>query len=68
MINEKDFFYKYLKVKIEERIQRVEVLGLVIELKKFFDDDKYIEIDKDIVVIGKFKLNGKVMIDIFFYY
>lgn len=67
-INEKDLLHKHPKVKTEERTQRVEVLGPVIELKKPSDDDKHTEIDKDIVVTGKPKLNGKVMIDTSFHY
>lgn len=67
-INEKDSLHNHPKVKTEERTQRVEVLGPVIELKKPSDDDKHTEIDKDIVVTGKPKLNGKVMIDTSFHY
>ena len=67
-VNEKDPHHQHPKVKTEERTQRVEVLGPVIEVKKPSDDDKQTEIDKDIVVTGKPKLNGKVMIDTSFHY
>ena len=67
-VNGKDPLHKHPKVKHEERTQRVEVLGPVIELKKPSDDDKQTEIDKDIVVTGKPKLNGKVTIDTSFHY
>ena len=67
-VNGKDPLHKHLKVKTEERTQRVEVLGPVIELKKPSVDDKQTEIDKDIVVTGKPKLNGKVTIDTSFHY
>lgn len=67
-VNGKDPPQKHPKVKAEERTQRVEVLGPVIELKKPSDDDKQTEIDKDIVVTGKPKLNGKVTIDTSFHY
>ena len=66
--NGKDPLHKLPKVKTEKRTQRVEVLDPVIELKKPSDDDKQTEIDKDIVVTGKPKLNGKVTIDTSFHY
>ena len=47
----------------EERTQRVEVLGPVIDIKKPLDQNKQTEIDKEIVVTGKPKLNGKLTID-----
>ena len=66
--NRKDPLQKHPKIKTEERTQRVEVLGPVIELKKPSHDDKQTEIDKDIVVTGKPRLNGKVTIDTSFHY
>ena len=66
-INGKGPIHKHPKVETEERTQRVEVLGPVIELKKPSDEDKK-EIDKEIVVTGKPRLTGKVMIDTSFHY
>lgn len=67
-VSGKDPLHKPLKVKTEERTQRVEVLGPVIELKNPSDEDKETEINKEIVVTGKPKLNGKVLIDTSFHY
>lgn len=66
----KDPIHKLPKVNKEERIQRVEVLGPVIKLNKSLDEheNEETEINKDIVVTGKPKLNGKVMIDTTFQY
>lgn len=67
-VNGKNPLNKHPKVESEERTQRVEVLGPVIELKKPSNEDKQTEIDKEIVVTGKPKLNGKVIIDTSFHY
>ena len=67
-VDGKSPLHKHPKVKTEERTQRVEVLGPVIELKKPSNDDKQTEIDKDIVVTGKPKVNGNVTIDTSFHY
>ncbi|XP_078344576.1 uncharacterized protein LOC144630152 isoform X3 [Oculina patagonica] len=66
--NEEDPTNKPPKVRHEERTQRVEVLGPVIELKKPADENEQTEINKEIVVTGKPKLNGKVTIDTTFQY
>lgn len=66
--NEKDPTNKPPKFRHEERTQRVEVLGPVIELKKPSDENGQTEINKEIVVTGKPKLNGKVTIDTTFQY
>lgn len=66
--NEKHPINKTPKIRHEERTQRVEVLGPVIEIKKPSDENEQTEINKEIVVTGRPKLNGKVTIDTTFQY
>ncbi|XP_022790138.1 uncharacterized protein LOC111329653 isoform X2 [Stylophora pistillata] len=51
-----------------ERTQRVEVLGPVIDLSKPVDQNDETDIDKEIVVTGQPKLNGKLTIDTTYHY
>lgn len=51
-----------------ERTQRVEVLGPVIDLTKPLDQNDETDIDKEIVVTGQPKLNGKLTIDTTYQY
>lgn len=51
-----------------ERTQRVEVLGPVIDLTKPLDQNDETDIDKEIVVTGQPKLNGKLAIDTTYQY